>query len=152
MDGVLRDIVGYFGTHDDDWGVKVDGKSIYEKITDDFSCLEKMLPMDYVPVVQDFTDSPHIISTQIEPEAREHTTKWLSKYFKDAQTTYVGKDSSKEKNDLLKENDRIFDDHPKFPSSSRLIIVHHGYNSTKHGFRVSTPDEMAAVLEVLKIW
>jgi hypothetical protein len=152
VDGVLRDIVGYFGTPDDDWGVKVDGKTIYEKITEDFSCLEKMPAMDFLKTVKKFTDTPNIISTQIEDEAREYTKKWLLKYFKGANMIFVGEGSSKEKDVILKANDRIFDDHPKFPSSNKLIIVGHGYNAEKHGLRVNDTHEMEAALEVLKEW
>jgi hypothetical protein len=152
VDGVLRDIIGYFGTPDNDWDVKVNGKSIYDNIVEDCSCLEKMQPTAYLPIVKKFTRSPSIISTQIEPEAREATTKWLLRYFDNPQIIYVGEGSSKEKDNLVSGNSRIFDDHPRFPESSRLITVGYPYNNTKRGFRVSTPEEMEAVLEVLQYW
>jgi hypothetical protein len=57
-----------------------------------------------------------------------------------------------EKEAQLNVNDRIFDDHPQFPESNKLIILRHGYNEHKRGFRVNTPDEMEAVLEVLNGW
>ena len=152
VDGVLRDVIGYFGVPDDDWDVKVDDKTIFQEIGKDFACLEKMPPTDFVPVVQKFTKMPYISSTQIESEAKEATTKWIKNYFKNAYLTYVGKGGSKEKEAVMNENDRIFDDHPQFPESNKLIILGHGYNEHKSGFRVNTPDEMEAVLEVLKGW
>ena len=152
VDGVLRDVIGYFGVPDDDWDVQVNGKTIFQEIGDDFACLEKMPPTEFVPVIKKFTDSPHVISTQIQPEAQTATTKWLSKHFKGAQPTYVGEGGSQEKNSLLNENDRIFDDHPQFPESNKLIVLGHGYNEHKSGFRVNTPDEIEAVLEVLRGW
>ena len=39
VDGVLRDVIGYFGVPDDDWDVKVNGKTIFQEIGDDFACL-----------------------------------------------------------------------------------------------------------------
>jgi len=152
VDGVLRDIVGYFGTSDDSWDVKVDGKTICEKITEDFSVLADMPPMDFVKVVKDFTHTPFIMSSQQEPEAQKFTNLWLKKYFGAASGVYVTEGSYRTKDSLLKENDRIFDDHPKFPESNKLIIVSHGYNEHKQGLRVNTPFEMEAVLEVLKKW
>jgi len=151
VDGVLRDMIGYFlGTPDDDWDARVDGKNLYEKLEEDFSVLERMPPMDYVPVVRQFTDRPDIITAQIEEEAREATTRWVLKHFRDANIIFVG--NSEEKNSLLSENDRIFDDHPRFPWSPKLIIAGHGYNVYKHGFRINDICELEAVLEVLRHW
>jgi len=152
VDGVLRDVNTYFGISDEDWDAKVNGKTIYEIVVSDFSCLENMRPTDFVPIVQKFTKHPYILSAQIEPEAKEATTKWLYKHFKNLYITYVGKGVYKEKEAVMHENDRIFDDHPQFPESNKLIILGHGYNGHKSGFRVNTPDEMEAVLEVLKGW
>ena len=152
VDGVLRDIVKYLGTTDNEWDVRVNGKSIMDIITADFSCLKKMPDTQFVPVVRAFTQEPNICSSQIEPLAQKYTTEWLQERFRNPQITYVGKGSYSEKEAVLNENDRIFDDHPKFPENNKLIVVGHGYNAQKKGFRVETPDEMEAVLEVLKQW
>lgn len=152
VDGVLRNITGYFGVPDNDWDIQVDGKTIYDMILADFSCLEKMKSTEYVPVVQKFTKSPYIISTQIEQPAKVATAKWLADRFALPQATFVGEGSSAEKVKLLAEDDRIFDDHPKFPESNKLIIVGHGYNRNKPGFRVNTVAEMEGALDVLQAW
>ena len=152
VDGVLRDIVKYLGTTDNEWDVRVFGKSIMDIITADFSCLKVMPDTQFVPTVKAFTQEPHICSTQIEPEARRYTTEWLQERFHNPQITYVGKGSYAEKDAMLGAHDRIFDDHPQFPETEKLIIVGHGYNKDKPGFRVNTPAEMEGTLDVLQAW
>ena len=152
VDGVMRDIVKYFGTSDDDWGNTVNGNSIYDMIIADFSCLKKMPDTQFTPVIREFSQEPFIYSTQIEPEAQKYTTEWLKERFHNPQITYVGEDSYRKKDAMLGAYDRIFDDHPKFPETSKLIIVGHGYNKDKPGFRVNTPAEMEGILDVLQAW
>jgi len=136
----------------DEWDTQVDGKSIMDKIAEDYGVLANMYAMPYLPVIKKFYKKPHILSTQVEEPARKATTKWLKKHFKEPNITYVGMGSHAEENAILHEDDRIFDDHPKFPNSPKLITVGHGYNKGKESFRISTPEEMEAILEVLKIW
>jgi len=152
VDGVLRDIVAYYDTDDDSWGSLVAGKSIYELITEDFSQLEEMPDTVFVPSVQQFTDSPYILSTQIELPAQDATMRWLARRFASPHAIFVGEGSYNSKNMILEKNDRIFDDHPKFPESNKLIIVGHGYNKDKPGFRVDTVAEMEGALDVLQPW
>ena len=106
--------------------------------------------MGFVKVVKDFAPTPFIMSSQQEPEAQKFTNLWLKKHLGTASGVYVTEGSCRTKDSLLNENDRIFDDHPKFPESNKLIIVSHGYNEHKQGLRVNTPFEMEAALEVLK--
>jgi len=150
VDGVLRDIVKYFGTSGNSWDEMVNGMTIYEAITKDFSCLDKMEDMQFVPTVQKFSKSPHILTCQLEPEAKMYTAMWLSRRFALPQVKFVN--SSAEKATLLNPDDRIFDDHPKFPESNKLIIVGHLYNNSKPGFRINTIAELEGALDVLQPW
>ena len=111
-----------------------------------------MPPTDFVKVVKDFAHTPFIMPSQQEPEAQKFTNLWLKKHFDGAGGIYVTEGSCYTKDSWLNENDRIFDDHPKFPESNKLIIVSHGYNEQKQGLRVNTPFEIEAALDVLKKW
>jgi len=150
VDGVLRDLTSYFNLSDNEWDEKINGKSIMDVISSDFSCLEKMPETAYLKIVQQFTHAPHIITTQIEQPAKHATAKWLAKRFVLPQVKFT--ESSVEKAALLNEDDRIFDDHPKFPESNKLIIIGHGYNRTKPGFRINTVADLVGALDVLQNW
>jgi hypothetical protein len=150
VDGVLRDMTSYFGLSDDLWDQKKDGQSVYDLITSDFSSLEKMKPLPYLKTVKAFTRVPNIMTRQIEPESQYFTGQWLLKYFDKFRVIYV--EDKNTKINYLRDNDRLFDDHPNFLRTNKLITVGHGYNKNRPTFRVESPAEMEAALEVLRNW
>lgn len=151
IDGVLRDFdTAVFGKPSPDWDNPP--KPVMDTVNNNLQLLVTAKETRYVEAIRTVTNKIHVLSAQ--PKLwRPYTEEWLSELVGlDVHAIFVRTQEEKELE--LACGDILFDDYPKFSakfmSTRNVIIVDALYNRHVNGERVTTPAQLAMLLEDMK--
>jgi len=145
IDGVIRDLDGYFGKRRTEWHMKVNGMTLVEAVDSDMRALTETEPLPFLEVIREFNPEPTFMTVQpanwIKP-----TMEWIGKHVPGAAINFTPAPTYKLW--LLKPGDLLVEDYPFFEDYSRIILIDWPYNqNVKNPYaRVRTPDELRDII------
>ena len=147
LDNVLRDTQRHIIGNVNEWD---EANRIVEAIENDLTLLCRIPPTEYLSIVLDNVPRPIQILTCQHVHWMPYTKMWLDKYL--GLTNYECRIVSKikDKLGLLKTDDLLVDDYPKFGKYDQIALIDYKYNSNIEAFsRIRTPEELKSLIDAV---
>lgn len=143
VDGCLRDLEAYLQSEygvpsPTNWNWKYEGKNMFQWVAKDFTMLSKSPKMKYFDAIMDYgrklNESGKVLELWTnQPENwKPEFWKWILKHVDPTGVKYTVKFLTREqKYDMLNNRsdvDYLIEDHPKLPTSDKIIFIDHTYN------------------------